>query len=298
MEAIILPKKIEFNKILLNLKSPVINIALISIGSLVFIVGMNGILAPNKILNGGIVGIAMLMHYLFPFMGIGAAYFLLNIPLAIIGWRNISRRFMVYSLFGMLFFSLAAAMLHPKPPEIEDPMLIAIFGGVICGLGAGLILRSIGSAGGLDILAIYLNKKFGFRIGSIIFTFNALVLLTGAYLYDVEMILYSIVYLYSSSKTMDMVLTGFNRRKSLIVISDQAEEIADSILSDKGRGVTFLRGEGAFSRKEKKVIFTITSLTELTKMKELIWRMDPDAFMVINDTLEVLGKRHGRGRVY
>jgi uncharacterized membrane-anchored protein YitT (DUF2179 family) len=231
-------------------------------------------------------------------MGIGLAYFLLNIPLAIIGWMNISRRFMIYSVFGMIFFSLAAATIHPPVPDIKDPILAALLSGIICGIGSGLILRSFGSAGGMDILGIYLNKKFGFRIGSIIFVGNASVLAAGAFFCNIQIALYSMIFLFTCGKVTDSILTGFNRRKALIVISDKAETIAERILNCKGRGVTFLNGEGAFSKKEKKVIFTITSLTELPKLKEMILTLDPDAFMVINDTLEVVGKRHGSGRVY
>jgi len=132
----------------------------------------------------------------------------------------------------------------------------------------------------------------------VVFFANASVLVAGAFLYDVQVALYSMVYLFVTGRVTDSVITGFNRRKSLIVISDRARAIADKILSSEGRGVTFLKGEGAFSRQEKNVIFTITTLRELPKIKETILAIDPEAFLVVNDTLEVLGKRHGRGRVY
>ncbi len=156
----------------------------------------------------------------------------------------------------------------------------------------------MGSAGGLDIVSVYLNKRFGFRIGAIGFAANTLVLGAGALLYDLDLTLYSIIFLFIGARVTDAVITGFNKRKSIMIISDNAQEIADTILARQGRGVTFLKGEGAFTKKEKKIIFTITSLTELPKMKELILSLDPDAFVVVNDTLEVLGKRHGKGRVY
>jgi len=272
--------------------------ALITGGSVIYALGLNGIMVPNHILTGGVVGIAMIGHYAVPAVSVGLFYLLLNIPLAAIGWFTVSRRFLFYSIFGTAVFSLAAVAAEPPVPEIRDPILAALSSGVICGFGAGLILRSAGSAGGMDILGVSLSKKFGFRIGQVVFIANAAVLTAGAFLYDVQVALYSMVYLFVTGRVTDSVITGFNRRKSLIVISDRARAIADKILSSEGRGVTFLKGEGAFSRQEKNVIFTITTLRELPKIKETILAIDPEAFLVVNDTLEVLGKRHGRGRVY
>lgn len=299
MKAVALPPQwIDMKRIFASSRQVLANIALITAGSIIYTIGMNSILVPQGFLSGGVVGLSILFHYIVPAANIGLVYLLLNIPMIILGWFNISRQFMVYSLFGMIIFSLTAAVIKPTPVTISDPILAALFAGVVCGLGGGIILRSLGSAGGLDILTVYLNRKFGFRIGTIYYSGNAVILIIGAYIYDIQMVLYSIVFLFTCGKVIDAVLTGFNKRKSLMIISDHADEIAEMILSRQGRGVTFLRGEGAFSKKEKKVIFTITSLIELAKMKESIRVIDPEAFMVVNDTLEVLGTRHGAGRVF
>jgi uncharacterized membrane-anchored protein YitT (DUF2179 family) len=177
-------------------------------------------------------------------------------------------------------------------------LLAALLSGVICGVGAGLILRSLGSAGGLDILAIYLNKHFGFRTGTVLFAFNSLIVLSGAWLLDLEKALYSIIYIFVCSRVINLVIKGFSDRKSIMVISDVAEDIAAEVLKHNGRGVTFLQGEGAYSHQKKKVILTITNLTDLPKIKELVLKCDPKAFVVINDTVEVLGARYGAPRVY
>lgn len=252
MEAIALPKRIEFHKHLMSARSVLTNAGLIALGSIVYAIGINSIQVPHGFLSGGVLGISILVHYLFSHIEIGWSYFMLNIPLIILGWGHISRRFMLYTLFGMIFFSYAANTVHLPIPEIRDPMLAAISAGVVCGTGWGLILRSVGSAGGLDILSIYLNKNFGFRIGSISFVSNTSVLIAGAYIYDVQVLLYSIVFLFVSCRVCDTILSGFNARKSLIVISDYADMIAKAINETKSRGVTFLRGEGAFTGKEKK----------------------------------------------
>jgi uncharacterized membrane-anchored protein YitT (DUF2179 family) len=205
---------------------------------------------------------------------------------------------MVYSIAGMALFSTAVTLIQPEPFDIQDPILVTLLAGVICGVGSGLILRSLGSAGGLDILAVYLNRRFGVRLGTVFFGVNALVLISGAYLYDLEKALYSIIYVYTSGTVLDAVLAGFNRRKLVYVISDRSQEIADRIMKQVNRGVTLLQGRGAFSGKGKEVILTITTMTELPQLKELIFAVDPHAFVVVNDTLEVLGHRHGRLKVY
>jgi uncharacterized membrane-anchored protein YitT (DUF2179 family) len=298
MREIVASRNIHLDRVLDSCKPVLVNIGLIGAGSIIFVIGMNGVLVPSKLLSGGTVGLAMILHYLFHSLDIGLGYFLLNIPLVLLGWFNISRRFMLYTLFGMGFFSLAAAIIKPPAVALSDPLLSALFAGVICGAGAGLILRSLGSAGGLDIVAIYLNQKFGLQPGSIIFFVNATVLLIGARLFGLEIALYSIVYVYTSSRIIDSVLVGFNRRKSMFIISDRSHEIVKEVYSRVNRGVTFLKAQGGFTGSEKDVIFTVTTLSEVPKMKNLIFETDPEAFVVINDTLEVLGKRHGSRKIY
>jgi len=298
MKMFSLAKEINYENLVHSVRAAAINLGLIAAGSIVYAMGINGVLIPKGLLSGGVVGLAVLIHYLLPFTVVGLVYLVLNVPLALLGLMNISRRFVLYSFFGLLFLSASLSIIHPPVPDISDPILAAILAGVICGTGTGLVLRSLGSTGGMDILGVYLNKKFGFRIGSVLFASNVLVLAAGAYLYDIEMALYSVIFIYTGSKVTDAILTGFNRRKSLIIISDNSENIGQKILNQIGRGVTYLKGEGAFTRHDKNVIFTITTLTELPKMKELILKEDPEAFIVVNDTLEVLGKRHGRKKVY
>lgn len=285
------------HKFLTGFKSLASNLGLIFIGSLIYVIGMKSILIPAKLLSGGVTGIAVLLYYLYPSINFGLLYFLLNIPMIIIGWIHVSRRFMIYTVIGIVTFSAMASLIQLPPPDITDPILSALYSGIICGTGAGIILRSLGSAGGLDVLAVVLNKKYGLRPGTVFSLTNIFIIGTGAFFHDFELSLYSIIFVYTSGRVIDAVLTGFNQRKSIMIISDKPEIIAKEILVREDRGVTFFNGTGAYSGRDKKVIFTIISLTELPKMKELVFSIDPNAFMVINDTLEVLGKRHGKLKV-
>ena len=261
-------------------------------------IGMNSILIPNKLLGAGVSGAAIIIHYLFPSADVGITYFLLNIPLMFLGWFSISKRFMLYTIFGMVFFSLAAVVIKTPPVPLKDPILVAVFAGIVCGAGAGIVLRSLGSAGGVDILATYGNRQFGLRPGLTSFLANSVVIMTGAYFFGLQIALYSLIYVFTSSKTLDAVITGFNQRLSTIVISDKYRQIAEEIFKQVNRGVTFLQAQGAYTGSPREVIFTITTLTELPKLKNVIFSIDPEAFVVVNSTLEVIGKRHGTRKVY
>lgn len=285
-------------QILAQLKPVARQLSLITAGCIVFVYGMSAVMIPAKLLSGGLAGIAMLVGYRFASVDLGMIYLFLNIPLILLGWFTISRRFIAYSIYGIACFSVTASLIEPAPVVLTDPILAVLLAGVICGAGSGLILRSIGSAGGMDILAIYLNKRFGFRVGTVTFIANAAVILAGGWLLDINLALYSIILLFTCGSVINVVLSGFNARMALIVVSDMSGRIAQDILTRFNKGVTYLDGEGAFSRKPKRVILTVTTLTEVPKIKEMIFAHDPQAFVVINNTFEVLGQRHGALKIY
>jgi uncharacterized membrane-anchored protein YitT (DUF2179 family) len=274
------------------------NLFLLTAGNIIYAAGINSIIIPQHFLSGGVMGVALIAHYLIPAINTGYAYFLLNIPLFLLGWFSVSRRFMFYSAYGMLSLSVITAFGKFGAITIINPILAAILGGIVCGVGCGVILRSQGSAGGLDILAVYINRKLGLRIGDTTTFVSAMVLGAGAMFLNFEAALYSLIYVFTNGKVLDAVLAGFNQRKSVFIISDCHEEIASRILSGLHRGVTYLEGTGGYSGQEKKVIFSIITLSELSKLKQIVSDIDPDAFVVVNDTLEVLGHRHGELRLY
>ena len=274
------------------------NLGLIAAGSVVFVYGMNAIMIPAKLFSGGLTGVAILLSYQFTWLDVGMVYLLLNIPLLILGWVSISRRFIAYSLFGIIFFSLTATGIRPPAVQLADPLLAALLSGAICGAGCGLILRSLGSAGGMDILAVYLNKRYGVKIGTILFVANAMVIVAGIYCSDLNAALYSTLLLFISGHVVNAVVSGFNARMTVMVVSDQSGPIARDVLDRLNRGVTFLEGEGAYSRSPKRVILTVTTLTDLPKLKEIIFRHDANAFVVVNNTMEVIGQRQSGPRFY
>jgi uncharacterized membrane-anchored protein YitT (DUF2179 family) len=268
------------------------NLALIALGSALCAVALNGILIPRQFLSGGFTGLSLIIHYLVPAFPLGAIYFLLNIPNFAFGWKYVGRRFFLYSVAGMLIFSAAIQTIRISLP-VYDYLLSALLAGVIVGVGSGLILKSLGSAGGTDILSVVLLKLFSIRLGSTILAFNGIILLAAAALFTLEMALYTLIYLYISSYMVNLVVTGLSQRKAVYIISPQWKEISQDIMEELQRGVTILKGEGGFTGKDQHVLYTVITFRELSRLKGLIRRLDPDAFVVVSETLEVMGHRIG-----
>jgi uncharacterized membrane-anchored protein YitT (DUF2179 family) len=268
------------------------DLLLINTGSVLCAIGINSILVPHHFATGGITGLALLIHNQVPSLNLGLLYVLINIPLFIMAWMAVGRRFFFYSIIGTISLSLAVALIHVEIP-LDDRLLSALLAGLIMGGGAGLALRSSGSQGGLDILSVMLLKRFSISIGSTILAMSIMVLLLVGLSYSLEALLYTLVVIFVSAKMVGVVVTGLSQRKAVFVISPEWQRIAKEILKDIRRGVTVLEGQGGYSGRPEKILYTVVSLTELGDLKRLITTIDPDAFVVISDTMEVINYRIG-----
>ena len=268
------------------------NLLLISLGSALCALSINGILIPKGFYGAGFTGIALLVHYVAPALPVALIYLAINIPVFGIGWIYVGRRFFYYSIAGMLIFTAAVEWIH-FPVPVNDQILNALLAGILMGTGSGIILKSQGSAGGLDILSVILLKRFSVRLGSTILAFNVAVLTAGTILFTLEKALYTLVYLYVNAHMVNLVITGLSQRKAVQIITPHWEDIAQHIIRDMHRGVTILEGQGAYSGKAEKILYTVITFRELGALKRLIAAHDPDAFVVVSDTLEVMGQRIG-----
>lgn len=268
------------------------NLLLISAGSIICSLAIKGILVPKQFLAGGATGLALLVHYVLPSLPVGVIYFLLNIPLFLIGWMFVGRRFFYYSVAGLLIFSAVVLLSYPVI-EIKDTILAALTAGIITGVGSGIILRSLGSAGGLDILSVILYKKYSIRLGTTVMVFNALLMIVAAFRIPLEMVLYTLIYLFVTSYIVNLVVTGFSQRKAVMIISAKWQEISREVMEHLQRGVTVVRGEGGYTGQEVRILYSVIAFQELSRFKEMIRKIDPEAFVVVTDTMEVMGKRIG-----
>ena len=268
------------------------NLLLIFAGCILCATALKGILVPKQFLAGGITGLSLLVHYVLPSLPLGLIYFILNIPLFVIGWLFVGRRFFFYSLAGVFIFSAVIFGPYPVIP-IEDMILSALAAGILTGAGSGLILRSLGSAGGLDILTVVLFKKFSIRPGMFILAFNVALMALSILRLPLEMVLYTLISLYVSAQFVNFVLIGLSQRKAIMIISPKWNEISRAIMDKLQRGVTVVRAQGGYSGKELHILYSVITFTELSRFKEIIRILDPQAFVVVTETLEVMGKRIG-----
>lgn len=270
-----------------NIWIPSISIVL---GALMWSISINGILIHHRLISGGVSGLALVIYYLVPKLSIGLMVFLINIPIFTMGWTMLSGKFFAFSLLGMASLSFFLTVTTPLQIPVENPLLACLFAGVISGVGSGLIFRAGGSGGGTGIIAMVLNRRFSVRVGLISFLLNTIPLLLGAFLIDLNAALYSIIYVYTNGSVMDRIISSFSERRSVWIISSQSSEICQQILSKLHRGATLLSGKGAYSHSPIEVIYSVITPFELAKLKDLVITADPKAFLIVNETQEVIGK--------
>jgi uncharacterized membrane-anchored protein YitT (DUF2179 family) len=268
------------------------HLGLIGLGSVLCAVAINGILIPHRFVSGGLVGLSLVIHYLFSTLQVGWLYLILNIPLFVLGWMYVGRRFFVFSVAALLIFTGALTWVKVAVP-VHEMLPSALLAGIITGVGTGIILRSWGSAGGLGILSIILLKRFSIRLGSTILAFNAAILVLTAALFTVDRALYTLIYLYVSSSMVNLVVTGLSQRKAVHIVSPKWEKISQEIMKELQRGVTIIGGRGGYTGKEEQILYTVLTFREVPQLKQLIQSIDQNAFVVVSDTLEVMGQRIG-----
>ena len=264
---------------------------MILIGCLISSGSINLFLVPNQLLSGGVSGIAIIFYYLFG-LPIGLQMLVMNIPLLFAAYRTLGKTYTIDVVFGTFLFSICidAMQFLSNYHIVDDAMLAAIYGGVFTGIGYGIIFRANGSSGGLDIVAAMVKKYYSLNMGSVIFAFNCIIMTIAALLFGVKLAMFTLISMFVSSTLTDKVVAGFNNKKTIILISDKTTTIAEEIIKVVGRGVTFLKGEGAFTHQSKDVIFVVVNLTQIGKIKMITDAIDPMAFMIVLDANEVMGR--------
>lgn len=246
-------------------------------------------LVPNHIAPGGLTGLATVIHYLFR-LPVGATSLVMNIPLFLIGYRAMGRVFVLRSLIATVCFSLLIDVL-PLPAMTQDPLLGAVFGGVLLGAGLGLILRGGATTGGTDMVARMIHSRFQhISVGAILMLIDCCVVALAGFFIQVEYALYAFISLYGSSKLIDTVMDGLTREKACYVISAQHEAVKQALMSELDRGVTVLRAEGGYSGQERPMLLCVVSAQEVGRLKAIVRLADESAFVFISDAHEVLGE--------
>ncbi len=271
---------------------------LIVLGCALYAAGFQFFMYPNDIVPGGLAGIAMIINYLTG-LPVGTMVILFNIPLFIAAWKRFGTRFMVASLVGMfLSSSLMDIFALLNLTATRNLLLACIYGGAVKGLGLGIVYYAGGTTGGVDIVAKFIRKKLPYmNLGTIMLGMDFLVILSFAVIFNkYEAAMYAIVANFVFSKAVDTVLYGFGTSKVCYIISDNSREMAEAITQQLRRGVTMLRGEGAYTGTDKKVILCVIKKAQIVGVRQLIRTIDPNAFCIVTEAKEVFG--NGFGDIY
>lgn len=279
-----------------NVVSKLIWVAKIIVGSCLFALGFDLFLEPHSINAGGISGLAQIVVHLLGGGTVGLVMILVNLPLFAIGGLKIGKKFFAGSLIGMISSSVALDLLGRIPAPEAEPLLAALYGGVICGLGLGLVFSTGASTGGSDIIVRLLKRKWqNVPIGTINIFFDLTVAcLTGLAFWDISSALYSGVAIVVTGQIIDAVVYRFDYSRVALIISEQHEQIAREIDKQLERGATYLHGEGSYTQKPTKVVLTAVKKQQLAELKRLVVEIDPNAFIIVQEAHQVLGDGFSR----
>ncbi len=263
----------------------------LTLGPFVAAFALEIFLVPNNIIDGGIVGISIIISYLTK-INLGLLVFVINIPFIFLAFNKIGKKFVVQTFYaiGMLSLFLNFFNTHHHPVS-HDLLLSTVFGGIILGTGVGLVLKNEGSLDGTEIMSLVLSKKWGFSVGEWIMAFNVFIYGASGLVFGWNKAMYAVLTYFIAYRVIDVVLEGLNSAKSIEIISDKGYEIGQELLEKLDIGVTYLKGIGAYSGAEKTIIYCVISRLELAKLKAVVKEIDPRAFISIVDVHEAYGGR-------
>ncbi|MDP5275896.1 YitT family protein [Chengkuizengella axinellae] len=259
------------------------------IGSFIVAFSFNLLLNPNEIASGGVVGISTILYSLFNFEP-AITQWLINIPLFLAGIVLLGKKFGIKTAVGSVIMPLFVLMTSDLTPPTNNLLLATIFGGIGIGLGLGIVFRGRGSTGGIDLAAQIIHKYTGLSLGLSLAILDGLVILTAGILISPEKAMYALIGLFVTSRTINAVQIGFSYSKVAYIITKETEEVQEAIINQLDRGLTKLSGYGGYTEEEKIVFMVVVGQTEVTKLKTLVRSIDPNAFIILSDTNEVLGE--------
>lgn len=267
----------------------------IIIGSVLWVIAVDAIVIPNNLLSGGLTGIAIMVNYGFPVLPVSVLVYVLNIPILLWAIKDISPRLIFYTIVAITLQSVMLELFKHMPSYTNDVLLACIFGGLIAGVGAGLIIRRRGSSGGSDILGIVIKKRYSFSVGTVGIAFNALVIGASVFLYGLEIAMYTLIFIFVCNFATDKTIEGLSKRYTAFIITEKPEEMKKEIFQSVHRGLTFIHGTGAFSGIRRNIIYCVINQYELANLKDILHNVDPNAFMTLTEAKDIYGSFRRKG---
>jgi uncharacterized membrane-anchored protein YitT (DUF2179 family) len=273
------------------------NLLLITTGTFIVCIGIKNFAIPHGFIPAGVFGLASLTYYMTDMFSPGWINLFLNIPLFVFAWFKVSKRFFFYSAYATATTTLFYQWINFNF-AVQNELYAAIASGIVTGFGAGVVLRSLGSNGGLDVIAVFLFQRFNLGIGRVYLGFNAVLFCLGMYFFELDLVIASLIMISITSIVVEQTLSLFNQRKTVFIISKNAEEISNDILYQLKQSATFLKGFGAFSREERNVLMTVVNNVQLKKLEEITFTHDENALFIVENTFSVLGSSFSRRKIY
>lgn len=261
------------------------------IGAFIVAVALEMFLLPNKIIDGGVIGISMMAAYITK-GNLGLFILGINIPFILLAYKTLGRKFVINTFFAISMLSIATNIVSKFGQVTEDLLLVTVFGGILLGLGVGLILRNNASLDGTEMVSLNLSKKLKIvSVGELLMGINLFIYAGAGFLFGWDRALYSILTYYVASKVIDTVIEGLDKAKSVRIVSEFSREIGESIMKELDISVTYMKTTGGYSRQEKILTYCVVNKFDMPKLKEVVHNVDPRAFIVTEDVHEVEGVR-------
>lgn len=261
------------------------------LGAFIVAIALEMFLLPNKIIDGGVIGISMMVSYLTNW-NLGLLIFCINIPFVLLAYKTLGKKFVINTFFAIGILAVATNVVSHFRHVTEDLLLVTIFGGILLGIGVGLILRNNASLDGTEMISLVLNKKLKIiSVGELLMFINLFIYTAAGFVFEWDRAFYSILTYYIASKTIDTVMEGLDKAKSVRIVSDFYREIGDSIMKELDVSVTYMKATGGYSKQEKVMTFCVVNKFNMAKLKDVVHEVDPKAFIVTEDVHEVEGIR-------
>lgn len=272
-----------------DVRESIVEYVYVIVGAAIIAVGFNVFLLPNQVASGGVGGISTILNGLFGWNP-GLIQYAFNIPLFIAGILLLGKKFGIKSFIGTVTLPFIVLLTNSWSPWTDNPLLGALFGGIVVGIGIGLVFKGNASTGGTDLLAQIITKYTGITLGTSVLLIDGIIAISAAIVFDLEKGLYALIGLYVTTKTIDIIQLGFSQSKMIYIITMKQDEVRDAIYAEINRGVTKLPAIGGYTGEARPVLMVVVYQTEFTKLKQLIKNVDPSAFVIVSNAYEVLGE--------
>lgn len=263
-------------------------VALMTLGCFIYAFAINEFFVPNKLAEGGVTGISLVLYYLLE-IPVSRSYLIINIPIAIIGFKMLGKEFIIKTIYGIFTMTYALRVTEGIGSPIDDLLLGSLFGGFLAGLGLGIVFLSGGSTGGMDVIARIMTRRRGIPVGKALLAIDLVVLTLAGFLFGKVIFMYTLVALFVASKVIDLLEEGKHVAKTVTVISKKPQEIKDFVIKELDRSCTVIETRGAYMNEKQEMLYIILSRYQIMKFKLFMKHNDPEAFITIGDVSEVLG---------